>query len=402
MRTCFKSNGEWIGGSAQKNIGSGQAHNQDHPPATSGTGPERGDRLGGAPVRGRGGLRGRSEQVETKRQKSGSPPMGKKAKVSDAHKTLWQQVKQKTTQELICGECHRSLSVAVRAVSPEECDVVIRKGDQAMVGNGHSMGIAAEIAENIFRSAEGPFAVDDPLMVELLTDKGVERLRVREMLKLAVEVDLAFCESVLQSCPEFASKDAPEHFFGKEEAMARLYPALVIEGESAGGSDTMHMGMMFHLLTPGMEHAEEADLSAKTFGIASDLDQRFCAGAEQQTVDEFLVLQCQGCQETRHRKDDVSVGRGQELLATLLDPAQSGVGLALGAVPVATRIIGDGLIITAGTLIQMPAESGRAATGDSSQDLQVLAGEPMAAAFDEPLPRCADDIGHLQRWSAHL
>jgi hypothetical protein len=26
----------------------------------------------------------------------------------------------------------------------------------------------------------------------------------------------------------------------------------------------------------------------------------------------------------------------------------------------------------------------------------------MAAAFDEPLPRCADDIGHLQRWSAHL
>ncbi|MGA2260114.1 MAG: hypothetical protein ABSH28_01625 [Acidobacteriota bacterium] len=45
----------------------------------------------------------------------------------------------------------------------------------------------------------------DPLVAEQLTDKGVERLRVREMLKPAVEAELAFCESVLQSCPEFAS-----------------------------------------------------------------------------------------------------------------------------------------------------------------------------------------------------
>ena len=111
----------------------------------------------------------------------------------------------------------------------------------------------------------------------------------------------------------------------------------------------MDMRMMFHLLTPGMEHAEEADLGAETFGIASDLDQRFSAGAEQQTVDEFLVLQCKGCQEARQGKDHVSVGRGKELFTALLDPAQSGIGLALGAMPVSTRVIRDGLITTAGT-----------------------------------------------------
>lgn len=188
-----------------------------------------GDVLGGAPVWGSGSLRGRCEHLETKWQKSGSPPIGKKAEVSDADETLWQQVQQETTQELICRERHRPLSVAVGAVSPAEGDVAIRKGNQAMVGNGHSMGIAAEIAENIFRAAEGPFAVDDPLMAEQLTNKGVECLRVRKMLKPAVEAELAFCESVLQSCPEFAAKDEPEHFLGKKEAMARMDPSLVIE-----------------------------------------------------------------------------------------------------------------------------------------------------------------------------
>ncbi len=361
-----------------------------------------GGRRGGAPVWDRRSLRGRSEHLETKGQKSGAPPMGKKTKVSDAHKPLGQQVQQKTTQELIGRERHRPFPVAVSAVSPAEGDVAIGKGNQAMIGNGHSMGIAAQVAEHIFRAAKRPFAVHHPLMAEQLTDKGVERLRVRKVLKAAVEAERAFCESVLQGRPELASEDAPEDFFRKKETMVWTDPARVIEGESAGGSDAMDVGMMFHFLTRGMEHAEEADLGAETFGIASDLDQRCSAGAEQQTVDDFLVLQCQGCQETRHRENDVSVGRGKELLTTPLDPAQPGVGLALGAVPVTTRVVGDALITTAGTLIQMPAESGRAATGDCPQNLQMLAGEPMSAALDELLPRCADDIGHLQRWSAHL
>ena len=55
-----------------------------------------------------------------------------------------------------------------------------------------------------------------------------------------------------------------------------------------------------------------------------------------------------------------------------------------------------------GTLIQMPAERGRAAAFDGCQDLAVLAGEPVAAALEEFLSRDADEIGHLQRRPAHL
>jgi hypothetical protein len=43
----------------------------------------------------------------------------------------------------------------------------------------------------------------------------------------------------------------------------------------------MDMRMMFHCLTPGVQHAEEADLGSETFGIASDFGQRFSAETEQ-------------------------------------------------------------------------------------------------------------------------
>ena len=75
-------------------------------------------------------------------------------------------MEQKAAQELICRQRHFAFTVAMRAVSPAECNISILKRNQAMVGNGHSMGVAAEIAENIFRAAEGPFAVDDPVVTE--------------------------------------------------------------------------------------------------------------------------------------------------------------------------------------------------------------------------------------------
>lgn len=84
-----------------------------------------GDMFGGASAWDSGGLGIRSEQLKTKRQNSSAPPIGKKAEASDADETLGKQVKQETTQELICRERHRAVYVAVRAVSPAECDVTI-------------------------------------------------------------------------------------------------------------------------------------------------------------------------------------------------------------------------------------------------------------------------------------
>ena len=40
----------------------------------------------------------------------------------------------------------------------------------------------------------------------------------------------------------------------------------------------MDMRMMFEFLIPGMQHAEEADLRAEMFRIASDFEESFGTG----------------------------------------------------------------------------------------------------------------------------
>src|ERR1035438_1553134 len=79
------------------------------------------------------------------------------------------------------------------------------------------------------------------------------------------------------------------------------------------------MGMMLKFLAPGMQDAEESDLSAETLGISGDLDQRFGAEAEQQSIHHFLVLQGQRRQFVWERENDVGVRRGQQPLQDILN-----------------------------------------------------------------------------------
>ncbi len=120
------------------------------------------------------------------------------------------------------------------AVSPVESDLSVGKGNQAVVGNGHSKGVAAEIAEHIFRAAKGPFAVNDPFVRDQLPDEGVKRLRVRQVPQLAMETDFAPGESLLESFREFGSKHDPQHLPGQKEAIVRIHshPAPVVERQS--------------------------------------------------------------------------------------------------------------------------------------------------------------------------
>jgi len=161
-------------------------------------------------------------------------------------------------------------------------------------------------------------------------------------------------------------------------------PAAVIAGESAGGDDTVDMGMELEFLVPGMEHAEEADLGSEMGGIARDLQQGFGAGPKQQTIDDFLVLQSQRSQLRRQGEDHVDVGRGQQFTTTRRDPAFTRTGLTLRAVPVATAVVGDGgTMSTAGALINMAAESGGATARDGQQDLDMGPADPRSVALDE-------------------
>src|SRR6266481_6841034 len=142
---------------------------------------------------------------------------------------------------------------------------------------------------------------------------------------------------------------------------------------------------------------------AEVSRIVSDFEKCFCTGAEQQIVDDFLVLQSQWSELRRKCEDHMDVARREKFSLTCGDPAFPGRGLTLRAVSVAAAVVGDGgTMPAAGALIEMTAECGGATARNGQQHFDMLPAEPLAISFDESSSRAADEIGHLQRWPAHL
>ena len=75
-----------------------------------------------------------------------------------------------------------------------------------MVGDGHAMGVTAEIMEHIVGAAEGWFGVDDPVFSEQWSEPGSEDLGLREQSQFAGEVQLVTLKSGLESGDELAAK----------------------------------------------------------------------------------------------------------------------------------------------------------------------------------------------------
>ena len=100
-----------------------------------------------------------------------------------------------------------------------------------MVGNGHSMGVAAEIFEDLLRPAEWAFAVNNPLVPVEVANEGMKRLRIRKMLQLTVKADRAFSKSLFEGSFDLSPKNLPECPLRQKKPIARIrrHPALVIK-----------------------------------------------------------------------------------------------------------------------------------------------------------------------------
>jgi hypothetical protein len=64
-----------------------------------------------------------------------------------------------------------------------------------------------------------------------------------------------------------------------------------IERESSAGDHAMQVGMMQKSLPPGVEHCQEANLSAEMFRVSGNAVQCFAGCAEQDVVNDSFVLQ---------------------------------------------------------------------------------------------------------------
>ena len=103
-------------------------------------------------------------------------------------------MEQEAAQELVDRQSHQPLLVAVSGISPAEGDVTVGESNEPVVGDSDAMGIAAEIAQRMFRAAEGSLGVNDPVMTEQQPKPGCEGSRFGEWDEMAVELELALAE----------------------------------------------------------------------------------------------------------------------------------------------------------------------------------------------------------------
>ena len=89
------------------------------------------------------------------------------------------------------------------------------------------------------------------------------------------------------------------------------------------------------ILTPGVEHGEEADGGSQMLGVAGDGQQGLGGSSEQDAIDDFGVVKADGGDLLGHGEDDVEVGNGEQLGGARLEPFEARRGLALGTVAIA-------------------------------------------------------------------
>ena len=104
--------------------------------------------------------------MKAKWQERGAPAVGKEAEVPDAHEAFRKHVQQKSAQEFIDSKSQQLLFVVVSGVAPAKDNLPFGKREQTLIGDGHAMGVAAQILEHILGATERRFRIDHPVFSE--------------------------------------------------------------------------------------------------------------------------------------------------------------------------------------------------------------------------------------------
>ena len=106
------------------------------------------------------------------------------------------------TQKFHGGERHRAALVATGVVLVGKGDVVAVEGEEPVIADRHTMGVAPEVAQDGGCAAEGRLGVDDPVGLEERVDEDTPLRRVTKVLAAARS----------SSCWAYARRNASTNF----------------------------------------------------------------------------------------------------------------------------------------------------------------------------------------------
>ena len=105
-----------------------------------------------------------AEQVAATGEGFLAETVGEEAEVAHANEALGKDMGEEAPQELDGLQLHDLYRAAVGVVLVAEGHPAVLQLQQASVGDGGAVGVAGEVVERLFRTAEGRLGIDEPLL----------------------------------------------------------------------------------------------------------------------------------------------------------------------------------------------------------------------------------------------
>src|SRR6266853_1287836 len=137
-----------------------------------------------------------------------SVPIAHPPVVADALQSAWQHVQQDAANELASGQGHRLLRIAVAIVLPAERYMPVFDVQKSIVRDGHPMGIAADVVEQLLGAGEGCFGIDHPLLLAQRIEISPESLDLAQSLQRREELELPAMMRLMEQLEEAPAEEA--------------------------------------------------------------------------------------------------------------------------------------------------------------------------------------------------
>ena len=126
--------------------------------------------------------------------------------VANPGESWWQHMQQESSDKLDSFDSHLLASSFGGIVFERKGDVSMVNNQDAVVGNGDAMCIAAQIPKDIFRAGERRFGVDDPVLFIELVEEVPPDAGLAECGGAACQLELTGLVGLVQSSQELAPK----------------------------------------------------------------------------------------------------------------------------------------------------------------------------------------------------
>src|SRR5258708_33961158 len=111
-----------------------------------------------------------------------------------------------------------------------------------MVGDGHAMGVAAEILQHILGATEGTSQVDHPVLSKQGPEPSSEDLGFGEELQVFGEAELPILEGLPEGRDELPTKNLTQYRLAQEGVDRQAAPAGRRHGTAPGGQPATSTG----------------------------------------------------------------------------------------------------------------------------------------------------------------